>query len=71
MLPLSGVTLATGARTHARSTAEGTVDACGSGEAGKLGTGDTRRAVTAPVDVGIRLSDVSSTAQNVAGLRRV
>jgi alpha-tubulin suppressor-like RCC1 family protein len=43
-LPLSGVTLATGARTHALFYARGTVYACGSGDAGELGTGSTASA---------------------------
>ena len=40
-LPLSGVTLATGARTHAMFYTHGTVYACGSGDAGELGNGST------------------------------
>ena len=40
-LPLSGVTLATGARTHALFDSDGTVYACGSGDAGELGNGST------------------------------
>jgi alpha-tubulin suppressor-like RCC1 family protein len=35
---------------------------------GQLGTGTQRRTVTLPFDVGIHLTQVSSTAQNVAGL---
>jgi alpha-tubulin suppressor-like RCC1 family protein len=38
-LPLSDVTLATGARTHALFYSGGAVYACGSGDAGELGTG--------------------------------
>jgi alpha-tubulin suppressor-like RCC1 family protein len=38
-LPLSDVTLATGARTHALFYSHGTVYACGSGDAGELGNG--------------------------------
>lgn len=38
-LPLNGVTLATGARTHALFYSDGTVYACGSGDAGELGNG--------------------------------
>jgi alpha-tubulin suppressor-like RCC1 family protein len=38
-LPLSDVTLATGARTHALFYSRGTVYACGSGDAGELGNG--------------------------------
>lgn len=40
-LPLSDVTLATGARTHALFYSKGTVFACGGGDAGELGNGST------------------------------
>jgi len=40
-LPLSDVTLATGARTHALFDSNGTVYACGSGDSGELGNGST------------------------------
>jgi alpha-tubulin suppressor-like RCC1 family protein len=40
-LPLSDVTLATGARTHALFYSHGAVYACGSGDAGELGNGST------------------------------
>jgi alpha-tubulin suppressor-like RCC1 family protein len=40
-LPLSHVTLATGARTHSLFDSNGTVYACGSGDAGELGNGST------------------------------
>jgi alpha-tubulin suppressor-like RCC1 family protein len=40
-LPLSKVTLATGARTHALLYANRTVYACGSGDAGELGNGSS------------------------------
>jgi len=49
-LPLSEVTLATGARTHALFDAAGKVEACGSGEDGVLGTGSTADSAT-PVPV--------------------
>jgi hypothetical protein len=45
--------------------------AWGGGQNGQLGTGfglAAARAVTSPVAVGIRLTQVSSTASNVAGL---
>lgn len=45
-LPLAGVTLATGARTHSLFDARGTVEACGSGDAGELGNGSTAAATT-------------------------
>jgi alpha-tubulin suppressor-like RCC1 family protein len=40
-IPLSNVTLATGARTHALFDSNGTVYGCGSGDAGELGNGST------------------------------
>jgi alpha-tubulin suppressor-like RCC1 family protein len=40
-LPLSHVTLATGARTHALFDSNGVLYACGSGDAGELGNGST------------------------------
>jgi alpha-tubulin suppressor-like RCC1 family protein len=49
-LPLSAVTLATGARTHALLDSGGTVYACGSGDAGELGDGSTA-SVTTPTPV--------------------
>lgn len=58
-LPLTGVTLATGARTHALFDAHGTVVACGSGDAGELGNGSTASAsrptpvVGLPTGVGV------------------
>jgi alpha-tubulin suppressor-like RCC1 family protein len=45
-LPLTDVSLATGARTHALFYSKGTVYACGGGDAGELGNGST-----APVSV--------------------
>ena len=49
-LPLSDVTLATGARTHSLFSSGGKVYACGSGEYGVLGTGSTANSST-PVPV--------------------
>ena len=49
-LPLSNVTLATGARTHSLFASGGKVYACGSGEYGVLGTGSTASSST-PVPV--------------------
>jgi alpha-tubulin suppressor-like RCC1 family protein len=44
--------------------------AWGGNQNGQLGTGSSARIETRPVDVGIRLTQVSSTASNVAGLQR-
>jgi alpha-tubulin suppressor-like RCC1 family protein len=52
-LPLSDVTLATGARTHALFDAHGTVYSCGSGDAGELGNGSTASASTPTPVVGL------------------
>jgi alpha-tubulin suppressor-like RCC1 family protein len=52
-LPLSDVTLATGARTHALVDSHGTVYACGSGDAGELGNGSTASASTPTPVVGL------------------
>ena len=49
-LPLSDVTLASGARTHSLLSSRGKVYACGSGEYGVLGTGSTTGSST-PVPV--------------------
>ena len=49
-LPLSGVSLATGARTHSLFYSGGTVYACGAGLYGVLGTGSTANSST-PVPV--------------------
>lgn len=49
-LPLSGVSLATGARTHSLLDVRGTVVACGNGQDGVLGTGSTTNSST-PVRV--------------------
>ena len=49
-IPLSDVTLATGARTHALFDSDNTVYACGDGQGGVLGTGSTANSAT-PVKV--------------------
>ena len=48
--------------------ATGRLWAWGDNHAGQLGTGPVPQRATLPVNVGIHLSQVSSTAQNVAGL---
>jgi alpha-tubulin suppressor-like RCC1 family protein len=57
-VPLTGVTLATGARTHSLFDASGQVYACGSGEYGVLGTGSTANSSTP-----VRVVGLPSTAQ--------
>jgi alpha-tubulin suppressor-like RCC1 family protein len=52
-LPLSDVTLATGARTHALIDSHGTVYSCGSGDAGELGNGSTASSSTPTPVVGL------------------
>ncbi len=52
-LPLTDVTLATGARTHALFDSRGTVVACGSGDAGELGNGSTTSTATPTPVVGL------------------
>jgi alpha-tubulin suppressor-like RCC1 family protein len=43
--------------------------AWGGNQSGQLGTGGSPLVATKPLKVGIRLNQISSTAQNVAGLR--
>jgi alpha-tubulin suppressor-like RCC1 family protein len=52
-LPFSDVTLATGARTHALFDSNGTVYACGSGDAGELGNGSNASTSTPTPVVGL------------------
>ena len=52
-LPLVGVTLATGARTHSLFDERGTIVACGSGDAGELGNGSTASVGTPTPVVGL------------------
>jgi alpha-tubulin suppressor-like RCC1 family protein len=60
-LPLSDVTLVTGARTHALFDSDGVVYACGSGDAGELGNGSTTSTSTPSAVIGIP-SSVKVTA---------
>jgi alpha-tubulin suppressor-like RCC1 family protein len=71
-LPLSGVTLATGARTHSLYYSHGKVYACGSGEGGALGTGSTANSAT-PVAVtglpaGVRVTTLTSSWEGSGAL---
>ena len=52
-LPLSDVTLATGARTHSLFDSKGTLLSCGSGDAGELGNGSTTSVSTPTPIVGL------------------
>ena len=71
-LPLSDVTLATGARTHALIDSHGTVYSCGSGDAGELGNGSTAPASTpAPVvglPSGVRVTALTSSWEGSGAL---
>ncbi len=55
-LPLSNVTLATGARTHSLFATGGSVSACGSAQYGALGTGSTTSSATPVPVVGLPTS---------------
>ena len=73
-LPLSDVTLATGARTHALFDSHGVVYACGSGDAGELGNGSTASAST-PTPVvglpnGVRVTALTSSWEGSGALLR-
>ena len=52
-IPLSDVTLASGARTHSLFDSEGHVDACGSGDDGVLGNGSMSTSATPSAVVGL------------------
>lgn len=71
-LPLSDVTLATGARTHALFDSRGTLYACGSGDAGELGNGLTASA-SRPTPVvglpdGIKITALASSWEGSGAL---
>jgi alpha-tubulin suppressor-like RCC1 family protein len=55
-LPLSGVTLATGARTHSLFDSKGRIYACGSGQYGVLGNGTLKSSPTPTVVSGLPTS---------------
>jgi alpha-tubulin suppressor-like RCC1 family protein len=71
-LPLSDVTLATGARTHSLFYSAGKVYACGSGDAGELGIGSTASsAAPAPVTGlprGVRVTALTSSWEGSGAL---
>ncbi len=71
-LPLSHVTLASGARTHALFDSNGTVYACGSGDAGELGNGSTD-SVSTPTPVvglpsGVKVTTLTSSWEGSGAL---
>ena len=71
-LPLSDVTLATGARTHALVDSQGTLFACGSGDAGELGNGSTS-SVSRPTPVvglpsGVKITSLTSSWEGSGAL---
>jgi alpha-tubulin suppressor-like RCC1 family protein len=71
-LPLSDVTLATGARTHALFYSRGAVYACGSGDAGELGTGSeapaTRPARVSGLPAKVRVTALTSSWEGSGAL---
>jgi alpha-tubulin suppressor-like RCC1 family protein len=71
-LPLSDVTLATGARTHSLFYSAGQVYACGSGDAGELGNGSTApRPAPTPVTGlprGVRVTALTSSWEGSGAL---
>ena len=73
-LPLSAVTLATGARTHSLFDVGGKVYACGSGEYGVLGTGSTANSPTPVPVVGlpstVRVTALTSSWEGSGALLR-
>jgi alpha-tubulin suppressor-like RCC1 family protein len=71
-IPLSDVTLATGARTHSLFYSHGKVYACGSGEGGALGDGSTANRAT-PVAVtglpaGVQVTTLTSSWEGSGAL---
>jgi alpha-tubulin suppressor-like RCC1 family protein len=71
-LPLSDVTLATGARTHSLFDSAGKLYACGSGDAGELGNGSTASS-PAPIPVtglprGARVTALTSSWEGSGAL---
>jgi alpha-tubulin suppressor-like RCC1 family protein len=71
-IPLSDVTLATGARTHSLFYSKGKIYACGSGEGGALGDGSTANSAT-PVAVsglpaGVRVTTLTSSWEGSGAL---
>jgi alpha-tubulin suppressor-like RCC1 family protein len=64
------VTVNSGGYASYAIDSSGTLWAWGGNQNGQLGTGSGTRIQTSPVNVGIRLTQVSSTASNVAGLEQ-
>ena len=64
------VTVNSGGYASYAIDSSGTLWAWGGDQNGQLGTGSGTRIETSPVNVGIRLTQVSSTASNVAGLEQ-
>jgi alpha-tubulin suppressor-like RCC1 family protein len=71
-LPLSNVTLATGARTHTLFVSNGALFACGSGDAGELGNGSTSSASTPTPVIGLpagaKFTDLTSSWEGSGAL---
>jgi alpha-tubulin suppressor-like RCC1 family protein len=71
-LPLSDVTLVTGARTHALFDSNGIIYACGSGDAGELGNGSTTSTSTPKAVIkfpsGVKVTALSSSWEGSGAL---
>ncbi len=66
-IPLSNVTLGTGARTHSLFDSGGTVYACGSGEYGELGNGSTASSSTPTPVLGLPQETVKALTSSWGG----
>jgi alpha-tubulin suppressor-like RCC1 family protein len=66
-VPLTDVTLGTGARTHSLFVSHGTVYGCGSGEFGELGNGETENSSTPTPVVGLPQGPVKSLTSSWGG----
>jgi alpha-tubulin suppressor-like RCC1 family protein len=66
-IPLTGVTLGTGARTHSMFVSDGSVYACGSGQFGELGNGGTADSATPTRVVGLPPGPVQALTSSWGG----
>lgn len=66
-IPLSNVTLGTGARTHSMFVSGGTLYACGSGQFGELGNGSTASSSTPTPVVGLPQGTIKALTSSWGG----